>query len=163
MEAKKTVVGLDTGCGVTNTELPMANLIRLMKKVLPGKAKIGGTAKGLTHDCAVEFVGFVGDEASEKAKAEHRRTIAPEDYLSSFGNLGFDRYIEPMQTYINGYREFERSGGNRRVTSPMTPTSMMPEGPTFTNTELQFLRSVIPLSDDESNGYDYGYGYGKNM
>uniref|UniRef100_A0A0E0K4P7 Transcription factor CBF/NF-Y/archaeal histone domain-containing protein n=1 Tax=Oryza punctata TaxID=4537 RepID=A0A0E0K4P7_ORYPU len=171
MEVQKKAAGSDGEGGVTNTELPMANLIRLMKKVLPGKAKIGGAAKGLTHDCAVEFVGFVGDEASEKAKAEHRRTIAPEDYLGSFGDLGFDRYIEPMEAYIHGYREFERAGGNRRVVPTAATTPLTPSGPTFTDAELQFLRSVIPsISDDEYNGsssakdgYGYGYGYGKNM
>ncbi|KAF0936004.1 hypothetical protein E2562_037765 [Oryza meyeriana var. granulata] len=167
MEGEKTAVGLDGECGVTNDELPMANIVRLMKKVLPGKAKIGGTAKGLTHDCAVEFVGFVGEEASEKARAEHRRTIAPEDYLGSFRNLGFDRYVELMETYIHGYREYERAGGNRRVEPPAAAVPLIYGGPTFTDAELQFLRSVIPSpSDDESNNSspaDNCYCYGENM
>nr|BAD12929.1 putative NF-YB1 protein [Oryza sativa Japonica Group]BAD16076.1 putative NF-YB1 protein [Oryza sativa Japonica Group] len=173
-QVKKAAVRSDgVGGSATNAELPMANLVRLIKKVLPGKAKIGGAAKGLTHDCAVEFVGFVGDEASEKAKAEHRRTVAPEDYLGSFGDLGFDRYVDPMDAYIHGYREFERAGGNRRVAPPppAAATPLTPGGPTFTDAELQFLRSVIPSrSDDEYSGsspaiggYGYGYGYGKNM
>uniref|UniRef100_A0A0D9VKG6 Transcription factor CBF/NF-Y/archaeal histone domain-containing protein n=1 Tax=Leersia perrieri TaxID=77586 RepID=A0A0D9VKG6_9ORYZ len=153
MEAEKAVMGSDGEDGLTNNELPMANLIRLMKKVIPGKVKIGGIAKGLTHNCTVEFVEFVGDEAFEKARGEHRRTIAPEDYLGSFRNLGFDHYIKPMETYIHGYREFERAGGNRRVAPPTTGTSLTPYGPTFTDAEIQFLRSVIPSpSDDKYNG-----------
>ncbi|KAL5211782.1 hypothetical protein ABZP36_022629 [Zizania latifolia] len=169
-EEEEAVAGLDGEAGgviTTNNKLPVANLVRLMKKVIPGNAKIEGKAKVLVHDCAVEFVGFVGDEASEKTKAEHRRTIAPEDYVSSLHALGFDHYAEPMATYIHGYREFERAGGNHRRVAPLAAAAPAPGAPvTFTEAELQFLRSVIPSppSDENSNGSsspaEDGDGYG---
>ncbi|KAG2653667.1 hypothetical protein PVAP13_1NG467300 [Panicum virgatum] len=57
--------------------LPMANLVRLMRQVIPKGVKVSARAKHLTHDCTVEFVGFVAGEASEKAQAQHRRIISP--------------------------------------------------------------------------------------
>ncbi|KAG8072208.1 hypothetical protein GUJ93_ZPchr0006g46021 [Zizania palustris] len=171
-KGEEEAAGLDGEAGrgviINNNKLPIANLVRLMKKVIPGNAKIEGKAKVLAHDCAVEFVGFVGDEASEKTKVEHRRTIAPEDYVSSLHTLGFDNYAEPMANYIHGYREFERAGGNYRRVAPLAAAAAAAGAPvTFTEAELQFLRSVIPSpSDEDSNGSsspaedDGGNGYG---
>jgi hypothetical protein len=74
-----------------NNGLPMANLVRLMRQVVPTDVKI---LKRLTHECAVEFVG---DEASECA--------TPEDFMRSFHRLGLDDYVGPSSTYIRRYRE----------------------------------------------------------
>ncbi|KAL5207065.1 hypothetical protein ABZP36_031500 [Zizania latifolia] len=166
-KGEKAAAGSDGKDGGENNKirLPIANLVRLMKKVLPGNAKIGGTAKCLTHDCVGGFVGFVSDEASERVSAEHRRTVGPDDWVGAFHTLGFDRFAEPMTTYIHGYRDqFERTGGNRRV----PPQAALPPGApvTFTDEELQFLRSVIPSPSNEesmSSPAEDGHGYGENM
>lgn len=93
------------GGGTASTGLPMANLVRLMRQVIPKGVKISARAKSLTHDCAVDFIGFVASEASEQAMAQHRRIVAPEDFTRSFQTLGFDDYVKPMTTYIRRYRE----------------------------------------------------------
>ncbi|RLN08564.1 nuclear transcription factor Y subunit B-1-like [Panicum miliaceum] len=85
--------------------LPMANLVRLMRQVIPKGVKVSARAKQLTHDCAVEFVGFVAGEASEQARAQHRRIISPEDFTRAFQTLGLDDNVEPMSTYFRRYRE----------------------------------------------------------
>lgn len=87
------------------TGLPMTNLVRLMRQAIPKHAKISSRAKDLTHDCALEFVGFLAGEAVEQATAQRRRTIAPEDFTCAFQTLGFDDYVKPMTTYISRYRE----------------------------------------------------------
>ncbi|KAE8780255.1 Nuclear transcription factor Y subunit B-1 [Hordeum vulgare] len=130
--------------------LPMANVVRLMRRVLPSNVKIAESAKQLTHDCAVEFVGFVGGEASERARSEYRRTVAPEDFTWSCQSLGFDSYVQPMQTYLRGYREYDtargRSTRGARAPAPPAMTSFASPGEpvTVTKEELEFLRSVIP-------------------
>jgi len=102
------------GEGGTGTRgLPMANLVRLMRQVIPERAKISSRAKDLTHDCALEFVGFLTGEAAERATAQHRRTIAPEDFTCSLQALGFDDYVKPMSTYISRYREQVNPAGYR--------------------------------------------------
>ncbi|XP_025822276.1 nuclear transcription factor Y subunit B-1-like, partial [Panicum hallii] len=85
------------------TGLPMANVERLMRRVIPKGFRISSSSKQLTHDCTVEFAGFITGEASEQARAQHRRAITPEDYIASFEALGFDDYVEPMNTYVRGY------------------------------------------------------------
>ncbi|EES05602.1 nuclear transcription factor Y subunit B-1 [Sorghum bicolor] len=100
------------GTGGTRV-LPMANLVRLMRQVIPKSAKISSRAKDLTHDCALEFVGFLAGEASERATAQHRRTMAPEDFTCSLQALGFDDYVKPMNTYISRYREQVNPAGYR--------------------------------------------------
>uniref|UniRef100_A0ACD5Z3Z9 Uncharacterized protein n=1 Tax=Avena sativa TaxID=4498 RepID=A0ACD5Z3Z9_AVESA len=137
--------------GTTNA-LPMANVVRLMRQVLPPNVKIAESAKLLTHDCAVEFIGFVGGEASQRARVEHRRTVAPEDFTWSFRSLGFDSYVQPMQTYLRGYREYDSARGRSSraaarssspsalVTEPVSPAAPV----TVTDEELEFLRSIIP-------------------
>ncbi|KAK3158967.1 hypothetical protein QOZ80_2AG0144010 [Eleusine coracana subsp. coracana] len=118
------------------TGLPMANLVRLIRQVIPTNVKISAHAKQLTHDCAVEFVGFVGGEAVECAVEQHRRTITPEDFTLAFQRLGFDDYVEPMSTYIRRYRE--------NAPRPHAAAS----GLGFTDEEIEFLMSVIPELHD---------------
>ncbi|KAG2582618.1 hypothetical protein PVAP13_6KG156900 [Panicum virgatum] len=94
------------------TALPMANIERLMRQVIPKGFRISSSSKQLTHDCTVEFACFITGEASEQARAQHRRTIRPEDYISSFEALGFDNYVETMSTYIRRYRGQHDTAGN---------------------------------------------------
>ncbi|OEL15959.1 hypothetical protein BAE44_0023022 [Dichanthelium oligosanthes] len=63
--------------------LQMPNIECLMRQVIPKDVTISSRAKQLTHDCAVKLVGLVADEASEQARAQHRRTVKPEDIKSS--------------------------------------------------------------------------------
>lgn len=100
--------------GTAGTGLPMANLVRLVRQVVPKGIKVSTRAKHLTHDCAVEFVGFVADEAGEQAKAQHRRTIAPEDFICAFQTLGFDDYVQPMSTYTRRYHEHHNNSNAAR-------------------------------------------------
>nr|CAB3447789.1 unnamed protein product [Digitaria exilis] len=107
------------------TTLPMANLVRLMRQVIPKGIKVATSAKHLTHDCAVEFVGFVASEASEHAKVQHRRIIAPEDFTCAFQSLGLDDYVQPMSTYIRRYREQHNAYGRVVVTRPPSDAAAM--------------------------------------
>ncbi|XP_062221367.1 nuclear transcription factor Y subunit B-1-like [Phragmites australis] len=162
--------GSDAEDDTAGNGLPMANLVRLMRQVIPTKARISARAKQLTHDCAIEFVGFVGGEASERAMAQHRRTIAPEDFTWSFRRLGLDNYVDPLTTYIRRYRDYQNAGGASSILAPRPPPRAAPGAPCFTDEEMQFLRSVVPPLHQ---GYDaavsssmhvpppvaHGYGY----
>ena len=159
--------------------LPMANLVRLMRQVIPKGVKVSARAKHLTLDCAVEFVGFVAGEASEQARAQHRRIISPEDFTRAFQTLGLDDYVEPMSTYIRRYREHHHiaAGYGGFVTrapavaataaaAPVTP----PGVPCFSDEGMQHLRSMVPPPRGEHDGEGissayaptpagHGYGY----
>ncbi|KAM7513850.1 hypothetical protein LguiA_003433 [Lonicera macranthoides] len=87
--------------------LPIANVGRIMKKVIPGNGKISKDAKETVQECVSEFISFVTGEASDKCQREKRKTINGEDILYAITILGFEDYVGPLKLYLNKYREVE--------------------------------------------------------
>lgn len=85
--------------------LPIANVARLMKNTLPGKAKVSKDAKECMQECVSEFISFITSEASDKCVREKRKTINGEDILYSMHDLGFENYAEVLKIYLAKYRE----------------------------------------------------------
>lgn len=85
--------------------LPVANIARIMKKVLPNNAKIAKDAKEGIQECVSEFISFITSEASDKCQQEKRKTINGDDLLWAMSTLGFDKYVDPLKTYLLKYRE----------------------------------------------------------
>ncbi|EYU28977.1 hypothetical protein MIMGU_mgv1a021400mg [Erythranthe guttata] len=82
--------------------LPIANVGRMMKKILPPSAKISREAKERMQQCASEFICFVTGEAA------HRY-----DICWALSSLGFDNYSEAMLRYLQNFRGFERERANQ--------------------------------------------------
>jgi len=87
--------------------LPIANISRIMKKALPGNAKIAKDAKETVQECVSEFISFITSEASDKCLREKRKTINGDDLLWAMSTLGFEDYVEPLKLYLHKYRETE--------------------------------------------------------
>ncbi|XP_073135151.1 nuclear transcription factor Y subunit B-5-like [Henckelia pumila] len=87
--------------------LPIANVGRIMKNILPPNAKISKEAKETMQECVSEFIGFVTSEASEKCRKERRKTVNGDDICCALETLGFDDYAGPLKRYLNRYREIE--------------------------------------------------------
>jgi len=85
--------------------LPVANIARIMKTVLPPNAKIAKDAKETIQECVSEFISFITSEASDKCLQEKRKTINGDDLLWAMSTLGFDRYIDPLKVYLGKYRD----------------------------------------------------------
>lgn len=68
--------------------LPVANIARIMKKVLPNNAKIAKDAKEGIQECVSEFISFITSEASDKCQQEKRKTINGDDLLWAMTTLG---------------------------------------------------------------------------
>jgi len=100
--------------------LPIANVGRIMKQILPPNAKISKESKETMQECVSEFISFVTSEASEKCRKERRKTVNGDDICWALGSLGFDDYAEPLRRYLHRYRELEvdRSGIQERGNSP---------------------------------------------
>ncbi|XP_017221054.1 nuclear transcription factor Y subunit B-5 [Daucus carota subsp. sativus] len=100
--------------------LPIANVGRIMKQILPSNAKISKEGKETMQECVSEFISFVTGEASDKCHKEKRKTVNGDDICWALGSLGFDDYAEPLKRYLHRYRELEgekanqhhRGGGN---------------------------------------------------
>ncbi|CAH9096163.1 unnamed protein product [Cuscuta europaea] len=84
--------------------LPIANISRIMKKVLPPNGKIAKEAKDTLQECVSEFISFITSEASDKCQKEKRKTINGDDLLWAMATLGFEDYIEPLRLYLSRYR-----------------------------------------------------------
>jgi nuclear transcription Y subunit beta len=87
--------------------MPIANVIRIMRRVLPAHAKISDDAKETIQECVSEYISFITGEANDRCQREQRKTITAEDVLWAMSKLGFDDYIEPLSVYLSRYREFE--------------------------------------------------------
>ncbi|KAM0887835.1 hypothetical protein ACQ4PT_028741 [Festuca glaucescens] len=87
--------------------LPIANIGRIMKDVLPPEAKVSKSAKQTMQECATEFIGFVTSEALERCRRERRKTMNGDDICHAMKSLGLDHYASAMQRYLQKYREGE--------------------------------------------------------
>lgn len=87
--------------------MPIANVIRIMRRILPPHAKISDDAKETIQECVSEYISFITGEANDRCQREQRKTITAEDVLWAMGKLGFDDYVEPLSVFLNRYREIE--------------------------------------------------------
>uniref|UniRef100_A0ACD5XB89 Uncharacterized protein n=1 Tax=Avena sativa TaxID=4498 RepID=A0ACD5XB89_AVESA len=87
--------------------LPIANIGRIMKDVLPPEAKVSKSAKETMQECATEFIGFVTGEASARCRRERRKTVNGDDICHAMRSLGLDHYAGAMHRYLQRYREGE--------------------------------------------------------
>jgi len=84
--------------------LPIANIGRIMKRVLPNHAKMSREAKSSIQECVTEFIGFITSEASDRLLEDKRKTITGDDIVDSMRALGFDSYMEFLSIYLKKYR-----------------------------------------------------------
>lgn len=94
--------------------LPIANVGRIMKKILPPNGKISKDAKETVQECVSEFISFVTGEASDKCQREKRKTINGDDIIWAITTLGFEEYVAPLKVYLSKYRDTE----GEKVNSP---------------------------------------------
>ncbi|KAG8370663.1 hypothetical protein BUALT_Bualt13G0006700 [Buddleja alternifolia] len=93
--------------------LPIANVGRIMKQILPPNAKISKEAKETMQECVSEFISFVTGEASDKCHKEKRKTVNGDDICWALESLGFDEYFETIKRYLIKYREAEGERANQ--------------------------------------------------
>jgi histone H3/H4 len=98
---------------IQDRNLPLANINRIMKRVLPVNMKISKEALLEIQKCISEFISFITSEAGEKCLAERRKTLNGEDILFSLSSMGFDNYSDVLSVYLNKYRESlkDKKGG----------------------------------------------------
>ncbi|KAK4707495.1 hypothetical protein R3W88_028420 [Solanum pinnatisectum] len=102
----------DSECTIREQDrfMPIANVIRIMHRILPPHAKISDDSKETIQECVSEFISFVTGEANERCQCDQRITITAEDVHWAMSKLGFDDYIEqPLTFYLHRYCEFDGS------------------------------------------------------
>ncbi|XVF77072.1 hypothetical protein PTKIN_Ptkin14bG0010500 [Pterospermum kingtungense] len=117
--------------------MPIANVIRIMRRILPAHAKISDDAKETVQECVSEYISFITGEANERCQREQRKTITAEDVLWAMGKLGFDDYVEPLSVFLTRYRQNETERTSLRGEPILKrgldygPMMMPPYGPAF--------------------------------
>ncbi|ETB57441.1 hypothetical protein YYC_04334 [Plasmodium yoelii 17X] len=91
----------------SETLLPIANISRIMKRILPAKAKVAKESKDIIREYVTEFIQFLTSEASDRCLNEKRKTINGEDILFSMEKLGFNDYVEPLSEYLNKWKQMK--------------------------------------------------------
>ncbi|KAK1401665.1 Nuclear transcription factor Y subunit B-4 [Heracleum sosnowskyi] len=100
--------------------LPIANVGRIMKQILPPSAKVSKEAKQRMQECASEFISFVTCEASDRCHKENRKTVNGDDIYWALCSLGLDHHAEATGKYLHKYREFERERALQNKASTFT-------------------------------------------
>ncbi|KAJ7967844.1 Nuclear transcription factor Y subunit B [Quillaja saponaria] len=82
--------------------MPIANVIRIMRKILPPHAKISDDAKETIQECVSEYISFITGEANERCQREQRKTITAEDVLWAMKvkHLGRERLSMGHQRWV---------------------------------------------------------------
>ncbi|CAJ0600811.1 unnamed protein product [Cylicocyclus nassatus] len=106
--------------------LPIANVARVMKRMIPSSGKIAKDAKECVQECVSEFISFITSEANDKCLSEKRKTISADDLLEAITNMGFDNYVAPLQLFLERYRAAHRL--NSIFPSGNVPRSFSSEG-----------------------------------
>lgn len=94
--------------------LPIANVGRIMKQIVPARAKISKEGKQVMQECATEFISFVTGEASDKCHKENRKTVNGDDICWALSALGFDNYADAIARYLHKYRQAERDKASQQ-------------------------------------------------
>lgn len=84
---------------------PVANISRIMKKVIPPNATITKDCLLAVQQCVCDFVSFISSEAGVHCLQEKRKTVSGDDITFALNNMGFDNYSEVLQIYLQKYRE----------------------------------------------------------
>ncbi|VWU53066.1 CCAAT-box DNA binding protein subunit B, putative [Hepatocystis sp. ex Piliocolobus tephrosceles] len=99
------VPGKKKGRPDTDTSLPIANINRIMKKILPASTKIAKESKDIMREYVTEFIQFLTSEACDICAKNERKIISGEDVLFALEKLGFSDYIAPLTEYLRKWKQ----------------------------------------------------------
>lgn len=54
-----------------------------------------------------EFIHLLSSEANEVCSGEQKKTIAPEHIVAALKSLGFDSYIEEVESVLDEHKEHQ--------------------------------------------------------
>lgn len=91
--------------------LPVANVARIMKRVLPEDAQVAKEGKEAVKECVSEFISFVTSEASARCKKVRRKTVSGEDLICAIETLGMTHYVEPLKAYLKLFKDSAHTEG----------------------------------------------------
>ncbi|OVA04324.1 Transcription factor [Macleaya cordata] len=151
--AGSSLLGDDNYIKEQDRLLPIANVGRIMKQILPPNAKISKEAKETMQECVSEFISFVTGEASDKCHKEKRKTVNGDDVCWALATLGFDNFVEPLKTYLHKYRELDgdkaaaaAANQNNKASSSTADDMMKLDETSIFRSDHELTNQVPPLN-----------------
>ncbi|XP_027772814.1 nuclear transcription factor Y subunit B-1-like isoform X1 [Solanum pennellii] len=123
--------------------MPITNVIRIMRKILPPNVKISDGFKLMIQECVSEFIGFITGEANNCCQLDQRKTITAEDLLRAMDRFGYDDYVETLALYLHRYREYDGGCRSTRRERLLLRSSMVNPASGC---------NITPYQGDASNG-----------
>lgn len=98
---------LDEGVSykVTDRQLPIANVSKIMKEAMPNAAKISKESKELMGKCASEFIAIITCRAKNICECEARKTITGDDLIRAMEDLDLPYYSEITKIFFERYKD----------------------------------------------------------
>ncbi|KZO92219.1 histone-fold-containing protein, partial [Calocera viscosa TUFC12733] len=84
--------------------LPRATVQKIIQEMLPNEMVCAKDTVTLIIDCCVEFIHLISSQANDICEKESRKTIAPEHILGALKELGFDSYIEEVESVLKEHK-----------------------------------------------------------
>lgn len=142
-----------------------ANVVRIMRRVLPPNAKISEESKETMQECVSEYIAFTTSEANQRSQREQRKTVSAEDIIWAMSNLGFDNHVEPLTIYLQRHRESENSDRSQLMKRENQLMDYGPVGPSeLAGPQVaMMLPPPPPYALDFPLGFEHGFGHGPSM
>lgn len=95
---------------VTDRQLPIANVFKIMRDLIPETAKISKESKELMVKCASEFIAIITCKARNICDCEARKTITGEDLIRAMEDLDLPYYSEITKMFFDKYKSLDING-----------------------------------------------------
>ncbi|XP_049343085.1 nuclear transcription factor Y subunit B-9-like [Solanum verrucosum] len=89
-------------------QLPMANVTRIMRGILPTNAKINDGSKESVQKLGSYYINRITKKAKERCNREQRKTVTAEDILWAMNKMGLTNHAGLLAQYLNRYREYNQ-------------------------------------------------------
>ncbi|KAI4306223.1 hypothetical protein L6164_029516 [Bauhinia variegata] len=151
----------------SDTYLPAANVVRIMRQILPPYAKIADDSKEIFQLCLTEYIGFITSEANDVCRKDKRKTLTADDTLAAMVNLGFDDYVGPLTRYLERYRSLTKGSSSSAGESSAANKSAADLGPTIEPLPAHVAPGFGPIAElpPTPSAFNYGpsFALGPNM
>lgn len=116
----------DNERGITDGEdisLPRATVNKLIQEFLPNEVICSKDTKDIIADCCKEFITLISSEANEICERDAKKTISPEHITSALKQLGFDEYIEEVES-VNQVHKAQTKHEHQRKKNKLEQTGL---------------------------------------
>eukprot|EP01018_Ginkgo_biloba_P036225 Gb_41265 [translate_table: standard] len=103
--------------------LPLMNIGRIMKRVLPKNALLSKGANQAVQQCVTEFICLMTGEAIDKCLVENQISITGDDLLWGMDKFEFGHYTGPLSVYLGKLRENQGKMEEKRKYSSQNTVS----------------------------------------